>query len=277
MEATEKIFKSSPRSIFGMLGRIVFLVLLMLLFIYGEMELWLHVIAALICVVAFWALVYDVSAFTTSLRISNSELVARTLFNVKSLEWDAIARASARGNDLILYNSDGSIKMFIASQLKGYVEILNSIFKKRPDLFKKDDIYISNGLISGLGILIWLALSVAFVIFASDWFLKAVWVVCGIYALVAWFQAPKSILLENEFLLVSYLFRETRYPAHRIDSITLEEANKRDSCFVRIHLRTGRKIDLSVFPHGGIMEYLPLKRWHRKALSNSADSPSWPQ
>jgi len=71
---------------------------------------------------------------TSSVKISDEEIVTHRLLGSKSLKWSEINRASVRGQSLRLHNYDGDITLSIDSQLEGYIDILNIIFKKLPNL-----------------------------------------------------------------------------------------------------------------------------------------------
>lgn len=267
----ERTFRHS----FGKLA-MVFLGVLMLAyltFFVGEVNYFLLGITGLaFIIVLFYA--------TSSVKISESEIMTTRLLGAKSLLWSDISHVSMRGQALRLHSRDDDVILSIDSQLDGYTEILNAIFKKRPDLFDvgDNDVMSHNflGSIATVGSgLAMMGISSVFafyvvgeietvsIIFASVFF------AIGIVIVVYWFLSPQSILLENQTMVVRYLSKEVPYAAGDINSIALEKRKTRNGYiyFVQVNLKVYKPIRLSAFRLGSALLYQILKRWHEKALS----------
>ena len=94
----------------------------------------------------------------------------------------------------------------------------------------------------------------------------------AVLIVIGWFRDPQSITLEKDSLLATYLFREVNYPARLISSIELVRPSGGRSYCVKVTLRTGKTINLSTFPHGGILNYPSLKRWYKNAMRRQKES-----
>jgi len=215
---------------------------------------------------------------TSSVKISNEGITTYRLLSSKSLKWSEIGHVSTRGQSLKLHDRDENITLSLDSQLEGYIEILDVIFKKRPDLFDVGENNImSCGLLNnitvvGFGLLV-IAASV-FLYLVAEEVLETmgalILFVIGSYTIVNWFLGSRGIALESRSLLVMYLFKEISYSVDDISSVSLEKRRMNDGYvyFVRINLKSGRPFRLSTFKQGHILTYQILKRWHEKATSS---------
>lgn len=272
MESNEKIFKYSFsfELVARTLGALVYLFISGMIVFHSETILWQRFFWGAIFLIFLFYLLYETLNFTSYLRISNEKIIVRKLFSEKSLEWNEIARASASGTSLLLHNHDNTIKLIVSSKLREYSEILEFIFKKRFDLFKKDEKILTRGRWHGLFVLANIAMFSVGIIFLSDFISRMLLCLMIVLAVFFWLRSPQSIVLETDSLTVTYLFREVNCPARWIDSITLENRWGGENYFVQIALRTGKSIDLSTFLHGGILNYPSIKRWYKKAAANQS-------
>jgi len=208
-------------------------------------------------------------------RTSDMEITSRNWLGSKSLRWNEIARVSMRGQNIRLHNSSDDVTLFIDSQMDRYAEILDILFKKRPDLIDTDENQsMSRGIftsivIIGFGLLI-IALSIPFFTDEEVWFLGPLFIGLGLWIIVAFILSPKSVVLENGTLRILYLFREISYPAEEIQGFSLEKTRTRNGYvyFVQVNLINGKPIKLSTTKPGNVITYQTLKRWHEKAKSN---------
>ena len=214
---------------------------------------------------------------TSSIKVSDQEVIAGRLQGSKSLRWSEIERVSIRGQNLRLHNHDEDVVLSLDSQVEGYPEILDIVFGKRPDLFKEgEDTVLSSGWLLNLSILAFGLLIIILSVFAFfvpeegfDRIFAVILFPLGVYVIVYWFLSPKSIALEDRTLLVMYFFKEVSYPAEDIRFISLEKIITRDGYvyFPQLNLKSGKKIKLSGFKQGSVITYQILKRWHEKATS----------
>jgi hypothetical protein len=217
---------------------------------------------------------------TSSVKISNEEIVTTRLLRTKSLAWLDISHVSMWGQALRLHSRDDDVVLSIDSQLDGYTEILDIIFKKRPDLFDVgDNDLISRGLLGSIASvgagLAMMGISSVFVFYMAgevetfNIILASIFFAMGIFIIAYWFLSPQSILLENQTVVVLYLFKEMHYAVSDINSITLEKRQTRNGYiyFAQVNLTKGKPLKLSGFKLGSVLMYQILKRWHDKASS----------
>jgi hypothetical protein len=190
-----------------------------------------------------------------------------------------ISHVSMQGQALRLHSSDDDVVLLIDSQLEGYAEILDIVFRRRPDLFDvgNNDV-MSRGLLGSIAALgsglAMVCISVLFFYVAGKMetmsiIFAAVFFAIGIFIIANWFLSPQRILLENQTMVVSYLFREVSYTAGDIKSIALVKTKTRNGYiyFVQTNLKNGKSLKLSGFALGSVLMYQILKRWHEKANS----------
>lgn len=264
MEANEKIFRHSFTKTLPLF--LVVLFLGVLAFSIEEIDYPVFGLAGLLLVAAL-------SSATRSVRISEEEITTSRLWSSKSLRWSDIARVSTRGQTLRLH-ADDDLVLSIDSQLDDYREILDLVFRKRPDLLdmNEENVIPGNWLldlaIPGFGLFL-IAIPV-FLFFAAgevdrlfSFFLFGV----GALVIAGWFLSPKSLTLESRNLTIRYLFKEVSHSVGDIRSISLDRQRTKNGYMycVRIDLISGKSIKLSGFKHDAPLTYHILKRWHGKA------------
>lgn len=271
MESTKQTFRHS----FGKLA-MMFLGVLILgytLFLFDEVNYFLLAMTGLtLIVVLFYA--------TSSVKVSDNEIVTTRLLGTKSLPWLDISHVSMQGQALRLHSRDDDVVLSIDSQLDGYTEILDIIFRKRPDLFDAGgNEAMSRGLLGsiaavGMGLAM-IGISAVFVFYLAgevetfSIIIASVFFITGIFIITSWFLSPQSILLENQTMVVLYILREATYSASDIHSITLVKRKTRNGYiyFVQANLKAGKPLKLSGFKLGNVLIYQILKRWHEKAVA----------
>ena len=240
------------------------------------MQTFFFIVVVILVITLFSFLGYVASR----VKIYDEEITANGLLGSKSLKWSQIGHVSTRGQSLRLHDRDESVILSLDAQMEGYIEILDLIFSKRPDLF---DLNVSESkvflrsigthiLVIGFGLMVILISVLGFVDQDHDlnWFFALIFLGLGLYMIVAWFLSPQGFTLENQTLFVKYFFKEITYKVSDINAITLEKTRTRDGYiyFVQVNLKTGKPIKLSGFKQGSALTYQILKRWHAKAVSN---------
>lgn len=264
MEANEQTFRHSFGKVALMFLGVLFLGFLAFL---DKTNYFLFILIGMVLIIAlFYA--------TSSVKVSKEEITTNRLLGSKSLRWSEIERVSTRGQSLQLHNHEDDLVLSIDPQLEGYAQILDVIFRKRSDLFDNNENtvmsvgWLGSLLAVGLGLLI-MAGSVLlfFVTKEFDRVFSLILFVVGIAIIVSWFLAPKSLTLESKDLMIGYFFKEVPYSAGDINSISLEKQTTRNGYiyFVRVNLKSGKKIKLPTFKEGVPLTYQVLKRWHAKA------------
>ena len=272
MESKEHVFRHSPGKLALMsIPAVGFVFIAYLL----RNESYFFVMVVIFVASLFAFLPYIVS----KVKISNEEITANSLLGSKSLKWSEIGHVSPRSQSLRLHDRDENVILTLDAQLEGYIEILDLIFSKRPNLF---DLNVSESkvflrgigthiLVIGFGLMIILLSVLAFMEQDQDinWLFALIFLGLGLYIIISWFLSPQGFTLENQTLFVKYLFKETSYKVSDINAITLEKRQTKEGYiyFVQVNPKTGKPIKLSGFKQGSAMTYQILKRWHAKAAS----------
>lgn len=264
MDANTRTFRHSLGKVALLFVSVLFLGLMAFLV---KIDYFLLGIAGIVLIIALF---YS----TSSVKISDEEITTNRLLGSKSLRWAEIARVSTRGQALRLHNYDDDLILSLDPQLEGYAQILDAIFRKRSDLFDNKE----NSVMSSSGLWSFVALSSGLLIMAiaglvffateeSDKVFSLIPFIVGVAVIVTWFLAPKSLTFESKDLMIGYLFKEVSYSAGDIASISLEKQSTRNGYvyFVRINLKSGKKIKLPTFKQGVPLTYQILKRWYEKA------------
>lgn len=258
MEANEKTFRHS-------LDKILLMVLLLLgvsVFYPGPLDIFLLSLMGIALVeILFYA--------TSRVKISDETITTNSLLSSRSLRWSEIVRVSTRGQVFRLHNDNENRVLSLAPQLDDYAELLDVIFRKRPDLFDehKDTVrssgWLANIIVLGFGLLL-MATPVLgeFPPFLSLFLFQA-----GVLVIAGWLLFQKSLTLESNNLTLRSLFKQASYSASDIQSISLEKVNTKSGImyFVQINLRSGQTVSLPAFQYGFPLMYLVLRRWHERA------------
>jgi len=271
MESKEQVFRHS-------FGKLALMSLGAVFFVFFASflteEKYFFVVVVIFVVSLYVFLLY----VTSRVEISDEKIVTHGLLGSKSLKWFEIDHVSVRRQALRLHNHDEDVILSLDSQLEGYIEILDVIFKKRSDLFDVSETNVfsrsmgTNILVIGFGLMVIFLSALFFVVQGQDinWFFALVFLGLGLYIIVSWFLSPLSMVLENQKLFVKYLFREISYKVSDINSITLEKRRTRDGYvyFVQVGIKKDKPLKLSGFKQGSALTYQILKRWHEKAVSS---------
>lgn len=274
MDQTQRTFRHS-------FGKLVLMFLGGLFFVYmvlsvGESDYFLLAMTGIIFFIA-------ISYATSNVKISSDEITTSRFLVAKSLRWSDIARVSMRGQSLRLHNRDEDVTLALDSQLDGYTEILDIIFNKRPELFDviENNVLSRNAL--GLALAIGFGLLImafpVFIFWTSeefDFLYGAIFFVIGLIMMAGWLFTPQRVVLENETMLITYLYKKISYSINDINSITLEKRRTRNGYvyFVQINLKAGKPLKLPGFKQGNALTYQLLKRWHSKGVANQLYRPA---
>lgn len=269
METNEKTFRHSFIKVALMFLGVLFLGFVA--FLDNQINYFLFGVMGVVLLVAlFYA--------SSSVKISNEEITTTRLLSSKSFRWSDIGRVSTRGQALRLHNYD-DLTLSLDPQLDGYTEILDIIFRKRPDLFDSyentvmSSSWLGNLFALGTGLLFMgVPVFLFFVTEEFDQYFSLIAFAIGGVVLAGWFLSPKRLTLEGKNLILGYLFKEVSYSADDINSISLQRQRTRNGYiyFVQANLKSGKRIRLPAFQQGAPLMYQILKRWHEKAASRFA-------
>jgi len=240
----------------------------------GQTEYYLLIpIAGLVGVVLLITL-YSMTATTT---ISDSEITSQTILGKKSLVWNEISRISGRENGISLHNNFGDVTVSPRPNLPGYVEVVNWIGAKRPDLFNPMEYSVISRSLQGMFLfpLIGFAfIGYGFFIFFSQannpsadaFFPLLVFSIIGLVFMGMAFASPQSIAIEGKSLLIKYFFSQKTLRADEIASIDLRYTQTRNgkNYFIAITLPNKKVLRISGLAPSLPIAYLVLKNWYKK-------------
>lgn len=210
---------------------------------------------------------------TSSVTISDSAVTTRNLFSKKSLQWSEIRHVSSKGASIKLHNQDGRNSVSISPGLDKSVEIFDLLYSRRPDLFsikknnplvysfKRTFTYLAIGLI---------LISVSLLLyFNNNGYLNILMLLTGLgncgAALLMWYFSPRSIVLENDCLIVKYINNKSKsISADDIDAIEIGRTKQNQYKSVDILFRNRQSVlPLSGFKQSPFIIYPVLNKWHQ--------------
>ena len=213
--------------------------------------------------------------------LSEDEITTQGLFGAKTLRWTEISRVSGRGNGIKLHNFDEDVTVAPDQQLPRYEEIIETIGKKRPDLFSPlDHSEMKRGLGSYSGVLIsalFLVGVAAAFFFGGDLSSDApvaFIVIAGIILIFLWMflASPQSLTLDGRTLQLKYLLNEKTLSAEEIASVQFVYTRTRNGkqYYIALNLAGGGTIRISGLGVSLPVTYLVLKNWHRANAQGSS-------
>jgi hypothetical protein len=197
------------------------------------------------------------------------------------LEWNEIAEIKPKNNGLILVNADDSIRVFINSQIDDYPEVIKFIQQKLRDLLKlqqstefhQNIIESSFLLIFGVGLLLFVIYSV-FGDGLSNNLIVPIFAALAASIFLVWNGLSKirKLSLENDLLVIDYIFWKQQYHAKEIEAVGLEQKmNKNQISYpVYISLQKGKQIVVEKVKEGNPILLNALEEWlqkYKKSLS----------
>lgn len=219
----------------------------------------------------------------SSVRVSDQGIITTGLWGTKRMAWSEIGRVTMSSPSIELHHRDENLTMPINGDVKGYTEILEILFIKRPDLTDSQEnnlpthFEFANKFQLGMGIGILLVALSVFSFFILDGYpriiVSSLAFLFGIGVIASWLVSPQSITLEGSRMLVRYYRREESYSVEDIRSVSLEKQVARYGYlyFVQILLKTGKKLKLTD-PELNRM-YLSIKRWHERGSKHGDSRP----
>jgi hypothetical protein len=227
------------------------------------------------------SLFYSIHYLTSRVKISETEISTQSWLGTKSLRWNEIVRSSMPFTNLRLHNYDGDMTLSLDSQLPGYPEIVDTIFKRCPGLLDlENNKSISGGILQTIPMvisgLVFLGLAISVLLSSKDLLLPGLFLMAlGLIMATSFLLRPRGIEMNGDNLTIRYLFRETTLPSSEIRGISLEAQRSKSGMhfFPLVNLANGKRIRLPGFKPGGIITYQLLKRWHEKATAPGIPFP----
>jgi hypothetical protein len=216
--------------------------------------------------------IYVVFTATAQTIISNDEISTKNLLGTKTLKWSEINRVSGRGHRIKLHNFDGDVTISPSAQLPGYLEVVDWIGVKRPDLFNPLEYSEMSKSWAGtllLPVLGFLFLGVGFFLFTQDnelFFPLLIFFVMGLVFIGTPLFSPQSVSIEGNSIVIKYIFSQKTLSADEIASIGMSFTQTRNgkNYFIIINLVNRRNIRVSGLSPNLPVASLVLKNWHKK-------------
>lgn len=274
-----RVFKNSPATL--ILIVVLFLVLIGgILFGVGFDD------AVFILPIALFALIIFGSVFiavSSKVTISEDEITVQNILGSRGMRWTEIHRVSGRGYNIKLHNFDGDVTVSPSPGLPGYIEVIDIIGSKRPDLFSPQEYGEMRRAVASLLLMVFLALLligglVIFVFFVMDTAETSfstltpllIFVLIVVFAVVMNFSVPRAVTLEGSSLTLKYLTNEKTLRTDEIKFIQLGYTQSRNGkhYYVALHQVNGKQIRLSGLSISLPIAYLVLKNWHQGSSGN---------
>lgn len=206
---------------------------------------------------------------TFSIQVSDRGITQKTLLGTKSLAWGDIRQISAQGAALRLRGEHVTIS--ISPRHYGAMQITQWLQTKRPGLFRIKHVaqLMQNSIwtmpILWVGIL-QVVLFLLLYIFRDyvSYLLGLGGLFFGGQALVTWYISPRSLVIDNDCLIVRYHNRSVSYSAADITGIQAWMTDQGQYRFVMIAFRNKKVLDLSVFQQTPFITFPVLSQWHEE-------------
>lgn len=207
--------------------------------------------------------------------ISEDEITVRNLLGSKTLRWTEIGRAYGRGYGIKLRSRDEDVTLAPSSQLSGYEEIVETIGRKRPDLFSPREYgEMRRGLSSYLGALLLVlflaGITAGFLIEFN--FTPEALAFFGVFAFIilvllsTFLASPQSVILDGRTLQLKYLMSEKTLSADDITSVQLAFTRTRNGkqYYIVLYLSNRKNVRISGLGVSLPVAYLVLKNWQKE-------------
>lgn len=285
-----RVYKTSP--ILLVFIAILFIFFLgILLFAFGPGSLGFMIPLAVLSLFLFGAVFVALASKTI---VSEDEIAVQGLFGTKDLKWMDVGRVSGWGYTMKLHSTDEDVTVKISPQLPGYMEVVEFIGSKRPDLFSPLEY---GEMKRGLAPFISMFLVVAALLAASGVFILTVinepdvslssfipllvFVGIAFVMLATTLSIPRSLTLEGRALTLKYLLNEKTVNADEVSYVQFTYTQSRNGrhYFIALHLTNRKTIRLSGLGISLPVAYLVLKNWHQGYSGNARQTaniaPNW--
>ena len=266
-----RVYKNSP-FVFGLLIVMFVVLFAAVFFAAGDVGFSNLIVMIPFALMFAFLFIYVVFTATAQTMISNDEISTKNLLGTKSLAWGEINRVSGRGYRIKLHNLDGDVTVAPSPRLPGYLEVIEWIGVKRPDLFNPQEYgemskgWLNTILTPIIGLLI-IGIGLFAYTQASDTFLPfLVFIIIGLVFIGMPLFSPQAVAIQGNSIVLGYLFNQRTLPADEIVSFDLSYTQTRNgkNYFIAINLVNRKSIRISGLSPNLPVAYLVLKNWHKK-------------
>ena len=272
-----RVYKTSP----------LLLILIAIVFLFFLGIVWTAFGSALtqyaIPVLAFMAFIFGLLfiSLTSKTIVSDDEISVQGLFGAKTLRWMEIGHVSGWGGTMKLHSRDDDVKLSISSRMPGYLEVIEAVGAKRPELFSPRDypeMRRGLGFFTSLGV--FLLLFLGFIVFFVSELLASgnlsvenlipfAILFLMLLAFVGMFlSAPRVVLMEGDQLTLRYILSERIIHASEVSFVQLRYTQTRNGrhYFIFLQLTNGKSIKISGMSLSLPIAYLVLRNWQQGKL-----------
>ena len=218
-------------------------------------------------------IVVSIYTMTRSTTVSNDEISTRGLLGETSLRWSEIDSVFGSGNAIKLRNRDGDVTVSPATNLPGYLEVIEIIGAKRPDLFSpskharmsRSVFEILLFLVVGAGLL---GVGLYLYVTSAETMMKTLFLGGVVLGLVVFsFMSVLSVTIDGAQLTIRYLLNKIVLSQLDVHSILLNVMQTRSgkSYSIVIYTTHNRMVRFSGVGRSLPITYLVLKNWHQGA------------
>lgn len=226
-------------------------------------------------------LFYSLFSFTYKIVVSDEAISSMYLFRDKTVGWDEIVEIRPKNGGLSLIASNTNAEVYVNPQLDRYLDVVNLIQAKRPDLWRMNDMIVFHqSMVSSL-VLLMLGSALPLVFgypmirdaFDDSRNLMLLLVMLSMSVFMIWKSVSRiyKLSLMGNVLVAQYFFWKQEFDVTEVASVTLEtELWDRAGVYypVRIHLADGNTLNLQNVKEGNLVLENAIKLWLEKYKAN---------
>lgn len=237
----------------------------------------------MIPVLGFMGLIFGVLFVTLSYKtiVSDEEICVQGLFGSKTLRWAEIGHISGWGNTMKLHSRDEDVNLSVSSRMPGYLEVIELVGMKRPELFSPRDYpEMRRGFSFFASMGAFILVFFGFIAFFASGFLTSgdfssetliPFVILFLMLLVfagMFFSAPRVVLMEGDQLTLRYILSERIIHTSEVSFVQLRYTQTRNGrhYFIFLQLTNGKSIRISGLSLSLPIAYLVLRNWQQGRL-----------
>ena len=271
MEASSRKFRSSAiTSALLFFGAIMFpfFAYLSVMNRQGKGTLTIFLVLFVLCLFTFVSSIYSVT-------ITENEIIVYRYLRAQKLAWREIYEIIPKwGDSFLLSNRDGDVRVFVSSQVRGYIDLVYEIRQMCPDIWRAQDVQTFHSSpwaalffgLMGAGLAVAGGRGLLTAGDQGDLFSSLLISAPGLWACGTAFRAPRTLSFEGAQLAIGYLWWERRIHANQVRGIRVEHRQVRNAItyFVNLELESGKKLVLNNYKEGMPALINALEKWVEK-------------
>ncbi len=224
------------------------------------------------CFVPLWLM--SLLAFISSLykiEVTETEISVTNFLRNKTLHWGDIANMTPKNDGYGFYLSNQGVdtKLLISNQIVGFLEIIEWIKYKRPDLLKREipstfhQVLLTFMVIGIFGLGTTLFSIYTLIDNVEDFWSKIFFLAIGLISLGSLLFIPREIALEGKNLVVHYFGRDRVIHVDDVSGISMERrmSNNVSVYPIQVRLKDGKKLTFGNVREGSQALMTALEQW----------------